>query len=120
MNNFLKTGIYTEGCIIPVTTEDPSLKAVLNEYSEDLQIILFVGNRCVGTINMDNFREIDSDLLKLPLEDFAGNYLKTNVWSEIRQQYLFDKAKIHGANSLHLVKDVYSLKKLDWYFSMLN
>ena len=35
MNNFLQTGMYTEGCIIPITTEDPCLIAILDDFSEE-------------------------------------------------------------------------------------
>ncbi len=120
MNNFLKTGVYTNGCIIPVNVEDPSFNAIIDEDSEIFRINLYCGSHWIGEINMNNFREVHNDLLTPYVYDNKGVFTKMNVWGHIRMQYLFDKAKIYGANSLTLVKNVHSLAKLDWYFNMLE
>lgn len=120
MQKLLKTGIYTNGCVIPVSVEDPSFNAIIDENSETFRINLYCGSQWIGEINMNNFREVHNDLLTPYVYDNKGVFTGMNVWGHIRIQYLFDKAKIYGANSLTLVKDVHSLAKLDWYFSMLE
>jgi hypothetical protein len=122
MNTFIKKGIIgrEHGFLIPVTIEDPDFKAVLDEYSETFRINLYCGSEWIGEINMNNFREVHNDLFTPCVYDIKGNYTGTNVWGHVRNHYLWEKGRIYGSNSLHLVKDVHSLAKLDWYFSMLE
>lgn len=52
--SFLTTGIYTNGCIIPVTTEDPSLVVKETKFgSIKWGIGFFLGSECIGLINDD-------------------------------------------------------------------
>jgi hypothetical protein len=50
--SFLTTGIYTTGCIVPVTTEDPEL--IVKETkpcSKKWGIVFFLGNEPIALIN---------------------------------------------------------------------
>lgn len=120
MSNFLKTGIYTQGCIIPVTSNDPSVSAAIDNYSEEFRINIYIGSSYIDTITMDNFRDVHPSILCLDVYDFSNNWLKTNVWGEIRKQYIYNQAKIYGSQCIHIVKDEYSLKNLDKYFNLLK
>lgn len=52
--SFLTTGVYTNGCLIPVTTEDPSLVVKETKFgSIKWGIGFFLGSECIGLINDD-------------------------------------------------------------------
>jgi len=95
MNNFLKTGIYTNGCIIPITTEDPSLLLILDEFTENFRINIYCGQSYIDSITMSNFREICNDVSSLAVQSRHGEYLG-NVWSLINEQMYYDYLKIHS------------------------
>lgn len=58
--SFLTTGIYTNSCIIPVTTEDPALTVKETKFgSMKWGIGFFIGSKCIGLINNDT----DADTL---------------------------------------------------------
>ena len=55
--SFLSTGVYTNGCIIPVTTEDPALTVKETKFgSIKWGIGFFLGSECIGLINDDTDR----------------------------------------------------------------
>jgi hypothetical protein len=55
--SFLTSGIYTNGCIIPVTTEDPELVVKeTNPESKRWGIAFFLGSQCIGLINDETDR----------------------------------------------------------------
>ncbi len=95
MTNFLKTGIYTNGCIIPVTTEDPSLLLILDEFTENFRINIYCGQSYIDSITMNNFREMCNDVSSLAVQSRHGEYLG-NVWSLINEQMYYDYLKIHS------------------------
>lgn len=94
MNNFLKTGIYTDGCIVPVTTEDPDIWVILDEYSEEFRLNVYIGNTWIDAISMTNHRSLHNDVSRLPVHSYKGEYLGT-VNSLIQEQLFFDLLKIH-------------------------
>lgn len=56
MENFISSGRYTQGCIVPITSEDPSLTVL--ETKDDTKkwgIAIFIGKpiaeNCIGLIN---------------------------------------------------------------------
>lgn len=95
MNNFLKTGIYTEGCIIPVTTEDPSLLVIFDDFSEEFRLNVYCGNSYIDSITMLNFRQVCNDVSSLPVHSRHGEYLG-NVWSLVNEQMFYDYLIIHS------------------------
>jgi hypothetical protein len=95
MNNFLKTGIYNNGCVIPVTVEDPSLLLILDEFTENFRINIYCGQSYIDSITMSNFREICNDVSSLVVQSRHGEYLG-NVWSLINEQMYYDYLKIHS------------------------
>lgn len=97
MNNFIKTGIYTEGCIIPVTTEDPSLVAILDDFSEEFRINIFTGSYYITSITMVNYRQMCNDVSALLVKDREDNYLG-NIHSLVQEQLFWDYLKIHNRN----------------------
>lgn len=94
MNNFLKTGIYTDGCIVPVTTEDPDILVILGEYCEGFRLNVFIGNTWIDEITMVNHRTLHKDVSRLPVHSYKGEYLGT-VNSLVEEQVFFDLLKIH-------------------------
>ena len=94
MNNFLKTGIYTKGCIIPVTTEDPSLSVILDDFSEQFRLNVYCGNSYIDSITILNFRQVCNDVSSLPVYSRHGEYLG-NVWSLVNEQMYYDYLTIH-------------------------
>lgn len=94
MNNFLKTGIYTDGCIVPVTTEDPAIWLILDKHCEDFRLNVYVGNTWIDQITMVNHRTLHNDVSRLPVHSYEGEYLGT-VNSLVEEQVFFDLLKIH-------------------------
>ena len=94
-NTFISTGVYTNGCVIPVTTEDPCIKVILNEYSEDFRLNIYVGDTWIEAITMSNYRNMCADVSALPVYSFEGEYLG-NVWELTQEQVFWDMLKIHG------------------------
>tara|TARA_R110000868_G_scaffold311513_1_gene572508 strand:- start:178 stop:702 length:525 start_codon:yes stop_codon:yes gene_type:complete len=106
MTNFIQTGIYTQGCIIPITTEDPSLKAILDDFSEEFRINIYAGSHYISSITMSNHRLMCNDVSALLVEDRHGNHLG-NVYSLVQEQMFWDYLRIHGKVSypeIHKVK----------------
>jgi hypothetical protein len=94
MKQFLQTGVYTEGCIIPVTTEDPSLLAVLDDFSEQFRINIYIGSSYIDSITMENYRQICNSVSSIAVVDRFGSHLG-NVWSLIQEQLYYVYARIH-------------------------
>ena len=95
MNNFLRTGLYTEGCIVPVTTEDPSLVAVLDDFCDYFRVNIYVGKSYIDSVTMDNYRSMCSDVSGLIVTDRRGNYIN-NIWTLIQEQMFYDYLRIHS------------------------
>lgn len=95
MENFLQTGLYTQGCIIPVTTEDPSLVAVLDDFSEEFRINIFIGSTYITSVNMINHRQICNDVSTLLVQDRYGKHLG-NIHSLIKEQLYCVYMRIHN------------------------
>jgi len=76
--SFLQTGIYTEGCIIPVTTEDPSLTVLQTKPdSTKWGILFFIGEptakNCIGIINDEtDMSSLDKSILTCPIHTREG------------------------------------------------
>ena len=119
MNTFIQRGILgrSHGYLIPVTTEDPSVKAIFNDHLEYLSISIYVGNTFVGEITMDNFREMCNSVSSLPVYLLSGEDTKRNIWSFIREQYIWEKLKTYGKDAVMPIINVHSLKTLDQHFS---
>ena len=94
MNNFLQTGIYTKGCIIPVTTEDPSLSVILDDFSENFRVNIYVGQSYIDSVTMSNYRQICNSVSSLPVYSRHNEYLG-NLWSLIQEQLFYVYARIH-------------------------
>jgi hypothetical protein len=93
---FISTGIYTNGCIIPVTTEDPCIQVILDSYSEDFRLNIYVGSAWIEAITMSNYRSICTDVSALPVYSSKDEYLG-NVWKLIQEQLFWDMLRIHAA-----------------------
>jgi len=85
MSTFIQTGVYTEGCIIPVTTEDPCIQVLHDEYAETFSINLYVGNTWIDEITMVNYNTMCNDVSSLAVYSFKGEYLG-NVWKLVQEQ----------------------------------
>lgn len=97
MKQFIHTGVHTQGCIIPITTEDPCLELRLDEYSEDFRINIYAGNEWIAEINSSHsLRNIDKDVSSLPVYNNRGECLG-NVCSLIKEQMFWDYLRIHSA-----------------------
>lgn len=94
MTNFLQTGVYTEGCITPVTTEDPSLLAVLDDFSEEFRVNIYVGNSYICPVSMGNHRQICANVSSLPVYSYKNEYLGS-LWSLVQEQLFYVYARIH-------------------------
>ena len=68
-NSFIQSGIYTQGCFVPVTCEDPSL--VIKETKDDSKkwgIAIFIGSECIGLINHDtDMSSLHRSILSCPV-----------------------------------------------------
>ncbi len=95
MNNFLQTGMYTEGCIIPITTEDPCLIAILDDFSEEFRINIYAGSHYITSVNMTNCKQMCNDVSALLVEDRHGNYLG-NIYSLVQEQLFWVYLKMHN------------------------
>jgi hypothetical protein len=93
---FINTGIYTKGCIIPVTTEDPCIKVILDNYSEDLRLNIYVGSTWIEAITMSNYRSICKDVSALPVYSSKDEYLGNVCWL-VQEQLFWDMLRIHAA-----------------------
>jgi hypothetical protein len=82
MANFLQTGVYTEGCIIPVTTEDPSLLVQLDDFSESFRVNIYIGNTWIDCVSMNNYRQICNNVSSLPVYSRHNEYLGS-LWTLI-------------------------------------
>lgn len=94
MNTFLSTGVYTEGCIIPVTTEDPCLTAILDDFSEELRINIYVGDSYIDSVTMKNYRQMCNSVSSIPVVDRFGIYLGS-IWNVIQEQMFYSYMRIH-------------------------
>lgn len=94
MTNFLKTGVYTEGCIIPVTTEDPSLSVVLDEFSENFRLNIYIGDSYIDSVTMANHRQLCNSVYSLPVYSRHNEYLGS-IWTLIQEQLFYVYARIH-------------------------
>ena len=95
MNTFLSRGIYTEGCIIPITTEDPSLVAILDDFSEEFRINIFAGSHYIASVDMSNCKQMCNDVSSLLVEDRHGKNIG-NIWSLVNEQMFWDYLRIHN------------------------
>lgn len=96
MNNFLQTGLYTQGCIIPVTTEDPALSVILDDFSEEFRVNIYVGQEYIDSVTMANYRQICNSVSSLPVYSRHNEYLG-NLWSLIQEQLFYVYARIHAS-----------------------
>jgi len=97
MKQFIHTGIHTQGCIIPITTEDPCLELRLDEYSEEFRINIYAGDQWIAEItSSDSIRTIDREVSSLPVYNNREEYLG-NVHSLMKEQMFWDYLKIHSA-----------------------
>lgn len=94
MTDFIKTGIYREGCFVPVTTEDPCIQVLHDEYAETFRINIYVGNTWIDEITMANYNSMCNDVSSLAVYSFKGEYLG-NVWKLIQEQLYYVYARIH-------------------------
>lgn len=97
MNTFLKTGIYTEGCIIPMTTEDPFLIAVLDDFSENFRINIYAGSHYITSVTMQNYKQMCNDVSSMMVNDRHGKYV-SNIHSLIQEQLFYVYARMHNVN----------------------
>ena len=95
MNSFIQTGVYTKGCIVPVTTEDPSLLVVFDEFSEEFRLNIYCGESYIDSITIANHRNVCNDVSSLPVYSRHGEYLG-NVWSLVHEQMYYDYLRIHN------------------------
>jgi len=95
MTNFIQTGIYTETCIISVTTEDESLTAMLDEYSENFRINFFIGTTYIDSIDKTiNIKNIHIDILKLVVVNNRNENVG-QVYQLLEESMFYDYFKIH-------------------------
>jgi hypothetical protein len=97
MNTFLETGIYTEGCIIPITTEDPSLTAILDDFSEEFRINIYAGSYYITSVTMKNYRQMCNDVSSMIVNDRHGKYI-SNIYSLIQEQLFYVYLRMHNSN----------------------
>ena len=97
MENFLTNGFIgrSHGFIIPVTTEDPSLLVVLDDFSEEFRINIYCGQHYIDSITMNNYRQICNDVSSLPVYSRHNEYIG-NVWSLIQEQLYYIYCRIHN------------------------
>ena len=96
MNHFLQTGVYTEGCIIPVTIEDPSLLVQLDDFSESFRVNIYIGSTWVDCVSMDNYRQICNGVSSLSVYSRHNEYMGS-LWTLIQEQLFYAYARIHGS-----------------------
>ena len=96
MNTFITKGILgmSHGYIIPVTSEDPSVKAYVNTYTEDFIINVFCGKDHVGEINLSNSHLLHPSIYSIPLENSQYYDGPCSIGMEINKNNLFIKAKL--------------------------
>ena len=96
MENFITNGFVgrSQGFIIPVTTEDPSLSIILDDFSEEFRINIYCGNHYIDSITMTNYRQMCNNVSALPVYSRFNEYLG-NVWSLIQEQLFWVYFKIH-------------------------
>jgi hypothetical protein len=94
MKDFISTGTYTQGCIIPITTEDPCLKAVLDDFSEEFRINIFAGSHYITSVTMTNYRQMCNSVSALSVVDRQDNYI-SSIWSLIQEQMFWHYLRIH-------------------------
>ena len=96
MKRFIHTGIYTQGCIVPITTEDPCLQLISDEYSEYFRINIYIGDEYIDEINsFDSLMNIHNDVSCLPVYNYRQEYLG-NVLSLIKEQMFWNLLRIHS------------------------
>jgi hypothetical protein len=93
---FISTGIYTNGCVIPVTTEDPCIQVIHDEYSEDFRLNIYVGSTWIEAITISNYRSMCNAVSALPVYSSKNEYLG-NVYSLIQEMLFWDMLRIHAA-----------------------
>jgi hypothetical protein len=96
MSHFLTNGILgrEHGYLIPVTTEDPCLKAVLDDFSEEFRVNIYVGDSYIDSVTMKNCKQVCNDVSSIPVVDRFGVQLG-NIWSLVNEQMYYDYLKIH-------------------------
>lgn len=95
MTNFIQTGRYTEGCIIPVTADDESLTAMIDEYSEEFRINFFIGTTYIDSIDKTiNIKNIHIDILKLVVVNNRNEDVG-QVYQLVEESMFYDYFKIH-------------------------
>lgn len=94
-NTFISTGIYTNGCVIPVTTEDPCIQVIHDDYSEEFCLNIYVGSIWIEAITMSNYRSICNSVSALPVYSSKNEYLG-NVWKLVQEQLFWDMLRIHA------------------------
>jgi hypothetical protein len=91
MSNFLSRGVYTQGCIFPVTTEDPELLVLESIPTSNKRwgIAFFIGNptaeNCIALINSDtDFTKLHSSILTTAVVNRDGT-LRGSVANQINK-----------------------------------
>jgi hypothetical protein len=95
MKTFINTGIYTQGCIVPITTEDPSLLVMFDEFSEEFRLNIYCGESYIDSITMADCRQMCNSVSSLPVYSRHNEYLG-NVWSLMNEQMYYDYLRIHN------------------------
>jgi len=95
MNTFINTGIYTQGCIVPITTEDPCLIAVLDDFSEEFRVNIYAGDSYIDSVTMKNCKQMCNSVSSILVVDRFGVQLG-NIWSLVNEQLYYAYLRIHG------------------------
>jgi hypothetical protein len=95
MTTFLSTGVYTQGCIVPVTTEDPCLTAILDDFSEKFRVNIYVGDSFIDCVTIKNYRQMCNNVSSIPVVDRFGAYQGT-IWSLVNEHLYYSYLRIHG------------------------
>ena len=96
MTSFLENGILgrEHGYLIPVTVEDPSLLAVLDDFSEDFRINIYVADSYITSVTMKNHLSMCNSVSTIPVVDRHNVYVG-NIWSLVNEQLFWEYLRIH-------------------------
>jgi hypothetical protein len=115
MQDFISKGLYTQGCIVPVTTEYPDLLFILDDFSEEFRINIYIGRHYIDSITMVNCRSMCNDVSRMLVEDRFGKSLGT-VWSLVNGQMHLDYLRIHGLDLRYISPEVGCVDQDEEYY----
>jgi hypothetical protein len=95
METFINTGVYTQGCIVPITIEDPCLTAVLDDFSEEFRVNIYAGDSYIDSVTMKNCKQMCNSVSSILVVDRFGVQLG-NIWSLVNEQLYYAYLRIHG------------------------